>query len=735
MSSVLPTILILIITLVSQRVGTALFQYGKRHVRPIKNLWSRIRWRSETTGRRKQSVATSSSRSTEFVAVNDAMQMHKDLYHRLQNLEKDPIMLPMDRDLLISFFAEALVNGHLGSNHSILTLEKFDPKAIARFLQIKDQKITVQWEQYLSRRKAGMPREMFKDREHARWWLRQSAPVKFVDGAWLGHLHKISTPFALRGITKNAWQILSEELGDGDLAKHHVHIYRKLMDQLNSGLPNGDSAEFINDCHKLNAPRVWKAAVAQLLISLFPHEFLPEILGFNMHFEMLTWDTMRAIKELKELGLDSHYFLLHVSIDNADSGHTAMAMQAVVDYVQYISNVGGDDLAQQTWRRVQTGFLLSESLVSSPGDLSGGGDYKEDVYFDKREVEIVKIFQAKATVAHRLHCSSRVKIKGRTLVEWLEPNAFVSRKWQSDFLHALADTKPWIYKGNSDKSRLVAEFCWDGKMFGSLTQTELGALRRWIDSLAFKKPDAKFYWSFVGRHEVPPDNAFKDLDIRRDYPVFSAPIKLSPQQDPLPAALVVTVPVDNPPRVQKLLACWFTQTSLLEGFSTIPFKTANRNASALVRVLRAQYGFANEGTGVAGMDETRRLGCLDIVKIGLEMMQRLGLPEPRDLKTVLERGDAEFALTMLHLSMRPIENKDILLGMAWAFLHLQEALAKTTSTRFLSAQTKSVLADMAQRERLGLEFCLEELKANRDRYARVCTGFERAKAEILEIFT
>jgi hypothetical protein len=45
---------------------------------------------------------------------------------------------------------------------------------------------------------------------------------------------------------------------------------------------------------------------------------------------------MRAIKELKELKLNDYYFLLHISIDNADSGHTAMAMHAVVKYMAHI---------------------------------------------------------------------------------------------------------------------------------------------------------------------------------------------------------------------------------------------------------------------------------------------------------------------------------------------------------------------------------------------------------------
>lgn len=102
----------------------------------------------------------------------------------------------------------------------------------------------------------GLPREMFRDHEGARAWLIQRAPVTYIDGAWLGHIHRITTPFALRAVTKSAWQVMSEELGDGNFAKNHAHIYRCLMDDLGAGLPDADSVEFIQPSSGLNEPEV-----------------------------------------------------------------------------------------------------------------------------------------------------------------------------------------------------------------------------------------------------------------------------------------------------------------------------------------------------------------------------------------------------------------------------------------------------------------------------------------------
>ncbi|KAL9012052.1 MAG: hypothetical protein Q9173_003155 [Seirophora scorigena] len=663
------------------------------------------------------------------------MQVHKSLYHQLQNIENHPAVLPQARDHLIALLAEAVEHTQNTTNQSIFAIQEYDTDALVRFLSEKDHKITLQWEEYLSRRKAGKPREMFKNQEHAKWWLRQSAPVKYVDGAWLGHIHKVSTPFALRSITKNMWQILSEELGDGDLVKNHVHIYRKLMAEIGHPLPAADSREFVDDI-EMDAPQVWKAAVAQLLISLFPHEFLPEILGFNMHFEMLTWDTMRAITELKELGLNHYYFLLHVSIDNADSGHTAMAMQSVTEYLKHIQATEGSSATQETWRRIQTGYLLSETLPSSPGCVASGTDFAEGISFSKYEADITRIFQAKALVAHRLHCSSKVKIRGRTLVEWLEPSAFESRKRQNEFINALAESKPWIYKGDPDRSRLIKAMAWDGKMFGSFTQLEVEALRRWIESLAVHQPDPKHYWAFTGRTELSSESVFNGQDIRADYPVFPALPKLDLLGPANPTGILdALVFVDGAPRLSRFIGLWFAQSCVLEGLITIPFRTANPTSSAIIRVLRAQYGFAPEGSGVAGMDEIRRIDSVDLHSIGMEVATMTGIAQPKDLHDALQGEESGFAVSMLALSMRPIAHRDALLGMAWAFMRLHEALAASPSPRLLTLKTKSVLRDIAHREASALQVCWDELKSDQVRRACFSNGFDRVRREVEAVFS
>lgn len=81
-----------------------------------------------------------------------------------------------------------------------------------------------------------------------------------------------------------------------------------------------------------------------------------------MNFEAVTMETLLAAKELKEMNLNAYYHVLHISIDNADSGYTAMAIQAVIDYVEQLQETKGPDAAHQAWKRVRAGFLLREGL-------------------------------------------------------------------------------------------------------------------------------------------------------------------------------------------------------------------------------------------------------------------------------------------------------------------------------------------------------------------------------------
>ena len=663
------------------------------------------------------------------------IQLYKALYHKLHNLEHFPEILPQCRDLLVTLLTRTLQTEHESSPSGILSIKHYTRSSLSAFLQTENDIVTVQWKEYLARRKSGSPPDLFTTIDEAKWWLKQLAPVKYVDGAWLGHVNKVTTPFVLRPVTKDAWQVMAEELGNGDMQKNHVQVYQELMKDINSGLPEANSADFVHPRQQLTEECVWEAAVAQLLISLFPQEFLPEILGFNLHFEALTLETMKATKEVEEFGFNPYYFLLHVSIDNADSGHTAVALEAVIKYLEMLKQAQGLDAADQAWRRVQAGYVLSKQLSAGPKCPSQRRESVEHFPRNAQEAEVIRIFKAKAPVAHRIHCRSRVKLGGRKLDDWLEPRAFAGLQWQLDFMDCLSNMKPWIRKGDSSNSKLVQELSWQGKMFGSFTQNEVEAVKRWIDALG--EPFPISYWSFVGRTATNSKDVIYQQDIREDYPVIipvsvdelvtqSMNVSLSPFQHLHPSIKSLATP-----DLSRMFPLWFTSPCLLESFVCIPAKTTSLTVSSIVRLLRAQYGFYEEGPGVDGMDEARRTDSAGLLELGLEMLHNSGVPQPHSLREVLEKWPSDFALKMLHLSMRPMANSGLLLGLAWAFVGLHHIMA---SSMLLSASGRDVCAQIVRRERECLNVCFEELKNNKGQHADFHHGYGLGTAEIESCF-
>lgn len=667
------------------------------------------------------------------------MESHKQLYFKLHNLEHYPEILPECHHLLLSLLSETISDALNEHGSTILSVPTFSRDSLSNFLKTKDINVTDRYEEYVARRKAGGRREMFSDKEEGKWWLKQASPVKYVDGSWLGHINKISTPFKYRHITKNAWQVMSEELGDGDLAKNHVHVYRELMKDIDAGLPEADSQDFISPRHELNEARCWKAAMAQLLISLFSHDFLPEALGFNMAYESLPLHLLKTVKELRELRLNPYYFELHISIDNADSGHAAMAMETVADYIELIAREEGEEVAHVAWKRVQAGYILAEGLPTTPESPSLKQAKEEPFPRSETEAALLDIFAAKSPVAHKIHCNSRLKIGRRTLVDWLEPNAFRDSQWQKDFLHDLGNCKPWVIKGNSEKSRLVRELSWEGKMFGSFTQTEVATVKAWIDELGapVRTPQAgpSVYLDFVGK----PKDMFslpRSEDIFVDYPVItntmSEPTGLDPHSSSV--TLLTSLTLDTKKlNLKRFLPLWFTSLALLESLPSVPVRAADTFGSALVRVLRAQTGFSDEGPGVAGMEEVKRTEdgqAIGIVELGLEMCRRAGLGSPKTLKEIMELGDMgvrDFGTWIMDTGMRWMQHRDFLIGMAWVFVEVHFLV---TDSELLDEDSRQVLKSIAQREQRGLEVCKLEIEEDEQRRAEFWKGVGIARSEL-----
>lgn len=572
---------------------------------------------SQKPRRRRRSTASNQAAQQLYPSRKTAVgakpktqiQKDKELYHKLQNLHQHPECLPEARTRLIDLFDHTLHEALNLKDQSgtILSVPEYDPQALHDFLARSADKTADVFAAYTARRKAGGPREMFPTLEYAKYWARLAAPVKYVDGSWLGGVHRVeSTKPSHRAASRIAWQILSEELGDGDLGKNHVWVYEQLVNSIGAGsIGLGHETKFISNVTNSNhETRVWSAAIAQLCVSLFPAEMLPEILGFNMAYESLPCHLLITIQEFKELKLDPYYFVLHVSIDNGHSGHAAMGAAAVIAYMDSLPA----EEREEAWRRVQAGYILAEGLPTTPAPIS---------QLDK---EVTEIFRQKCETAKPMHsfCPGAIGGSqfGKKLEDWLDPEQF--ERWGMLFTKVLADSR-WVVKGHPEESKLIQELQWGGRMFGAYTTEETMVLSRWIEGLAPASTNPTFdaigsYTRFTNNTAqdiIIPEASTYHLPTHIPRPTVSKPTTLSDLIRPLHIGSGLTT--------QQLATLLLASATPLEHFPSYPSHISTPAGMACLSALRAIYGFMDPNSPdlCAGMDEVHRLFVPNSPPIGI----------------------------------------------------------------------------------------------------------------------
>jgi hypothetical protein len=133
--------------------------------------------------------------------------------------------------------------------------------------------------------------------------------------------------------------------------------------------------------------------------------------------------------ELKELHIDPYYFTLHITVDNADSGHAKQAVDAVFSAMPRL----GD--ADNFWRRVRNGYRLN---------LLGASTNSVIKSFDL-EREMHAIFARKAVIGQYAHSDYR-RVEGRTVNDWLSQPASAA-----DFTRAM-ENDGWFKRGQTRRT-------------------------------------------------------------------------------------------------------------------------------------------------------------------------------------------------------------------------------------------------------------------------------------------
>ncbi|WP_179283228.1 iron-containing redox enzyme family protein [Bordetella genomosp. 9] len=319
-----------------------------------------------------------------------------------------------------------------------------DPQDLYAWMDANVDAVGDRYQQYLARRKAGGPREMFPTRSHALYFLAQVAPTKLVDGSWLyGSLRHQGDPRFEPLISTYL-----EELGMGDEAQNHVTLFLNLLRSTGA-----DGWEPTDDS-------LYEQGATQLAIGLHGHTLTAEMAGFNLGYEQLPYHLHVTAYELDELGIDPYYFTVHVTVDNAGSGHARQAVDAVLRLMP-------EEPVQRAafYERVKRGFLLNDVGVSSTAIAAS---------FDPQQV-VTEIFRKKSRYGRAAH-ADYCRIAGRTVNAWLSDPDNIP-----EFLQALQQ-KNWIVRHQDpSQSRFWALLSGtDACMFGVFNSFELQAIYDWI---------------------------------------------------------------------------------------------------------------------------------------------------------------------------------------------------------------------------------------------------------------
>ena len=325
---------------------------------------------------------------------------------------------------------------------------------------------------------------VFKSYEDCVTRITQLAPFNLTDGAWLRNIDVTGPIDDVRALL---YSISMDEAGDGDVSRNHCNIYLDLCHSVGYYPQPVQSREFAYDPQLLQSS--FTVPAFELAISQFSEEYYPELLGMTVQLE---WEVVE-LKGTRDLfdyfGVNSHFYEMHIGIDNAVNGHGQRAVEAVKVYLQNVESAGGQEAVQVAWRRIWNGFVAF-------GNIGGCGETLAQLITRKPSLrdQVVEMIKRKSQYGKLNHQTRTI---GATPI-----NAWFDRP--AEFLDALLE-HDYLTPGNWAGSRFNALLNFQGgPMFRVFEDTEISLWANYTQSLAGSTPDAD---PGVTRHQSPESAA------------------------------------------------------------------------------------------------------------------------------------------------------------------------------------------------------------------------------------
>jgi len=296
----------------------------------------------------------------------------------------------------------------------------------------------------------------------------QWAPFNLIDGAWLRNIGGVGP---MDEVTSLLFSVSMDERGDGVVSMNHCNIYRDLCHSIGYYPQPIDSREFAFDPQFLDS--AFTVPAFQLAISEFTQCYLPELLGMTL---MLEWEVVQ-LKQTRDsmvyTGLDPHFYIMHIGIDNAVNGHGQRARDAIMLYLQNQRASGGDTAVQAAWRRIWNGFVAFSTIGTFGNDLLNLVTTPVDL-----RAQMLSMIENKADFGSRNHQNHMV---GPSRID----------DWFSNppaFLDALVE-HGYLIPGQWANSRMLQLMSFEtGPMFRVFTDSEIQLWQDYTNALGQPAP-------------------------------------------------------------------------------------------------------------------------------------------------------------------------------------------------------------------------------------------------------
>ena len=379
---------------------------------------------------------------------------YRTFYYYLANIDDFPDFLPKAQELAQDFLDRAW---KMQEGEDFPDTDRFFPYSEEAFEARLDQIYTELVEQNDAYDPATDP--IFKTREAVLYRILQMAPFNQNDGAWI---HSITPPGPLDDVDSCLFEIWMDEVGNGDVAHSHCNLYTNLLQDVGIYLPDTRSRAYAQDPRLLDS--AFTVPLMELALAQFPRRFYPELLGFTLQLEWTVVSLKPTIKLLEYYGINPHFYVLHVGIDNAASGHGAKAKQAVKMYLDKIRQRGGEEAMQLAWKRIWTGFIAFDVTGSLFPDMQAQLASPES-----SGDRIADLIAQKKPFASLNHTTRKLGIN--YINDWFDD--------PSGFMQALV-TGGFFVPGHPDQSEFFRRTSFNGPMFKVFTDDELETWRTWV---------------------------------------------------------------------------------------------------------------------------------------------------------------------------------------------------------------------------------------------------------------